>query len=114
MDNVINNNGILITFVGIFMVFVGLILITIVISMLNRLFDKFFTKEIISQELKISEEKEISKEESIPKEHLIAIATTVELFSRLHLSYNDSKITFIHGTESLNGWKMGNKYDLRD
>ncbi|NOY22163.1 MAG: OadG family protein, partial [Acidobacteria bacterium] len=99
-------------------VFGGLVLIACVIYAFNRILEIVEdreTKENISASAP-DDEKETPAPEAeteIPMEDRIAIATLIELYRRVHFDAVQSDITFIHGNDAQNAWRLGFKYGQR-
>lgn len=97
------SNGIIIGIGGLLFVFIGLILIEIVIHFFNRYFEKKDQKKAL---VKITEQAKKPRPVAIPEEDLIAIATTIELYRKIHFDQLQSQITFYQGNQQ-NNWKIG-------
>lgn len=103
------SNGIVIGIGGLVVVFLGLLLIEIVIHFFNRYFEK---KEhqaktgMASLHGIVKEDSGKNKLVPVPEEDLIAIATTIELYRKIHFDQLQSQITFLRGNQQ-NNWKSG-------
>jgi|SRR6056297_601126 len=120
----INNlepNGIKVAISGIVTVFLGLILIALSIVIFNLIFkylantgegkkDKTESGKSLGQEI---ENAFLKTRKKVDDETLIAIATALELYQRLHVETLQSKITFKKGKQKSN-WKMGYKFGHRN
>lgn len=120
----INNlepNGIKVAISGIVTVFLGLILIALSIVIFNLIFKHLATtgkekKEKTESGKSLGQEIEdafLKTRKKIDDETLIAIATALELYQRLHVETLQSKITFKKGKQKSN-WKMGYKFGHRN
>ncbi|HPC36825.1 MAG TPA: OadG family protein [Candidatus Marinimicrobia bacterium] len=102
-------NGIIIGIGGLITVFVGLVIIEFVISLFNRYFAKKEQKAQIAASSPSPATKKHSasiKRIAIPEEDVVAIATTIELYRKIHFDQLPSQITFIRGNQQSN-WKIG-------
>jgi len=99
------SNGIVIGIGGLIFVFTGLVLIEIVIHFFNRYFEKKDQKKAL---INITEQAKKPRTivAAIPEEDLIAIATTIELYRKIHFDQLQSQITFYQGNQQ-NNWKIG-------
>ena len=113
--------GMKIALSGILVVFAGLVMIAFVITVFNR----------ISMSLRKRKDRELSESPArvssyaptpppavipgpnIPEDDLIAITAAVELYRKIHFETLPSEITFVHGEDAQNAWKMGNKFGQR-
>ncbi len=95
---------------GIIAVFLGLILIEIVIALFNRYFQgrQAPQSEISSSVPKLNEQ----PVDTIAEDVVIAIATAIECYRRIHFDNLPSQITFIHGNQQ-SAWKAGVNYSQR-
>ncbi|RLE17260.1 MAG: hypothetical protein DRJ08_00760 [Acidobacteria bacterium] len=117
-ENIIQNNGWSTSVGGLLIVFGGLVLIACVIFLFNRileLVEKSETKERGAETTPVSPEMtEIAPViEEIPDEDRIAIAALIELYRRVHFDPVQSEITFVHGNDAQNAWRLGFKYGQR-
>ncbi len=114
MSNVAQNNGWNIAFSGILVVFGGLVLIALTIYLFNKIAEKIEQAGEKTTDEKIKPEKitAINISQNIPADHLAAIATAVELYSRLHLETLESSVTFERGETNTN-WKTGARFGQR-
>ena len=102
-------NGIIIGIGGLIIVFVGLLIIEFVIALFSQYFAKKEQKTQTAAGLPSIETKKNSaqtKHIAIPEEDVVAIATTIELYRKIHFEQLPSQITFIHGNQQSN-WKIG-------
>jgi len=117
--NVEDNQGLTLTGLGMGTVFIGLILIALVI----RLFSIIFTREKKTTDTTASNQAVVAVKnepvktivaEDVDDDVVVAIATTIELYRRLHIEDLNTKITFRHGKDIGTAWKMGNKFGYRE
>ena len=97
------SQGIVIGIGGLVVVFLGLVLIEIVIHFFNRYFEKKDQKKAL---VKIAEQAKKPRPVAIPEEDLIAIATAIEFYRKVHFDQLQSQITFYRGNQQ-NNWKIG-------
>jgi len=116
LSNVMQNNGLNITFSGIIVIFVGLVLIALTIHLFNIL----SAAKAREGEGSVENDQESRPKRSvfgsskdIPPDHLVAIATAIELYRRLHFETLESKVTFERGETNTN-WKTGFRYGQRN
>jgi Na+-transporting methylmalonyl-CoA/oxaloacetate decarboxylase gamma subunit len=99
-------NGIVIGIGGLLVVFLGLILIEIVIHFFSRYFEK---KELRKSAPALPEKETVTTEGSttpVPEDDLVAIATAIEFYRKVHFDQLQSQITFVRGNQQ-NNWKIG-------
>ncbi|TYB32217.1 MAG: hypothetical protein FXF47_00330 [Candidatus Mcinerneyibacterium aminivorans] len=118
--NSVEPNGFKVALNGIITVFIGLILIAFSIWLFNVIFKYFGNRK--KEDIKIpgkgmdvskAQEKIHIKKKKVDDDTLIAIATALELYQRLHIETLQSKITFKSGKQKSN-WKLGYKVGHRD
>lgn len=114
--NVTENKGVELMLNGMGTVFIGLILIALVIRLFNFIFarEKKPVETSVNAPLKEESVQKVTVAEDVDDDVVIAIATTVELYRRLHIEDLHTKITFRHGKDIGTAWKMGNKFGYRD
>ena len=119
MESITQNNGVFVTITGIGIVFLGLILIALTIYLFNIFSQKFLVESsnTVSSSENNSETVSTPKKERIivrdvDDDTLVAIATAVEIYRRLHYDNLDGRITFRSGKEK-SAWKTGYKFGLR-
>jgi len=109
VENLIHNNGLTIAASGLLVVFVGLILISLIILAFNNIAGRLRSRRQI-KEGSVSPPSLLSAaksaDEKIPNDHLIAIATAVEFYRRLHFDVLQSEITFAKGSPQ-SAWRIG-------
>jgi hypothetical protein len=109
IDKILSNQGHTNSFAGIIVVFVGLILISVSISLFNKvshtLRNRKAAQESLPARAKESEKKVRPKVKDIPEDELVAIATAVEVYRKLHFEILQNEITFTHGSAQT-PWKM--------
>ncbi len=118
--NVIQNSGVSTSIGGLLIVFGGLVLIACVIYVFNRIFRFLERKEIEIETSAMEPDGEKGElasapqvEEDVPLEDQIAIAALIELYRRVHFDAIQSNVTFIHGNDAQNAWRLGFKYGQR-
>ncbi|NOZ13522.1 MAG: OadG family protein [Acidobacteria bacterium] len=117
-ENITQNNGWAISAGGLLIVFGGLILIACVILLFNRILE-FVEKRSVKPEKMETEPPVRTTElpetftEPVPEEDQIAIAALIELYRRVHFDAIQSEITFVHGNDAQNAWRLGFKYGQR-
>lgn len=107
ISKIVENNGDTNTYTGILVVFAGLIMISIAIELFNRASHYFAnrkTAEAAPVEDQGSEEVKTDVKD-IPEDELVAIATAVDIYHRLHFEMMQNEITFTHGIFQT-PWKM--------
>jgi hypothetical protein len=116
LDNVIlnlaNNNAVLVSILGLLAVFLGLVILSVSTAFINKWFEwkaRKSGKPIVQEDEGSMLETNQLDSEQIHPDHLVAIFTAIELYRRLHYEAQISRITFIRGQESINGWKMGSR-----
>ena len=119
-ENVIQNNGLSTSIGGLLIVFGGLVLIACVILVFNRLLESVEKRreEAAPQEadsglLEAGKAPDAAAGQEIPEEDRIAIAALIELYRRVHFDAIQSEITFVHGNDAQNAWRLGFKYGQR-
>jgi len=103
------SNGIIIGIGGLIVVFLGLVIIEFVIHFFNHYFEKKEQEaDRISSSSSTANNRSSRKTKAIqiPEDDLIAIATTIELYRKIHFDQLQSQITFYRGNQQ-NNWKMG-------
>jgi Na+-transporting methylmalonyl-CoA/oxaloacetate decarboxylase gamma subunit len=115
MENIIANNGFDAALAGIAIVFAGLVLIAVVIVIFNFIMKPSQNKEK-TKKLVVPEQLTVKKENLKPvkEDHLVAIATAIELYRKLHFDVLQNEITFVRGEDAANAWKMGHKFGQRE
>ncbi len=118
--NVIQNNGWATSIGGLFIVFGGLVLIACVIFVFNRILEAVEDRESKEEAATVAPDRQKTEqasvaqsEEEIPMEDRIAIAALIELYRRVHFDAIQSNVTFIHGNDAQNAWRLGFKYGQR-
>ncbi len=118
--NSVEPNGFKVALSGILTVFAGLILIAFAIWLFNIVFKYFVNRKAESgsipgkgMEVSSAAEKYEVKNKKIDDDTLVAIATALELYQRLHVEALQSKITFKSGKQKSN-WKLGYKVGHRE
>ncbi len=118
--NVIQNSGVSTSIGGLLIVFGGLVLIACVIYVFNRVFAALEQKEVRKEAPAIAPDGDIEElaaapqtQEEVPVEDQIAIAALIELYRRVHFDAIQSNVTFIHGNDAQNAWRLGFKYGQR-
>ncbi|MGC9363622.1 MAG: OadG family protein [Fidelibacterota bacterium] len=114
IENILQNNGLNIALSGIIVVFAGLILIAVTIHLFNKFFEKLHRRtEKRTAAPKPAEPKPVPKK-MIPlsDDELVAIATALECYRRIHFETLQSQITFKHG-EQQSVWKTGQRFGQR-
>jgi len=113
--------GMKIALSGILVVFAGLVMIALVITVFNRISMSLRKR----RDRKLNESPErlpahppipapaVISGPNIPEDDLIAITAAVELYRKIHFETLPSEITFVHGEDAQNAWKMGNKFGQR-
>lgn len=114
MRGEIIQNGAIIAFIGMLIVFIGLVLIELILFIFNKFVEISRMKRALKNyiEKDIDESIPIQDVDEVPEDDLIAIATAIECYRRIHFDMLQSQITFIHGG-SQNVWKMGYKFGQR-
>ena len=109
IDKILSNQGHTNSFAGIIVVFVGLILISVSISLFNKVSHTLRNRKAAQESLPArseeSEKKARPKVKDIPEDELVAIATAVEVYRKLHFEILQNEITFTHGSAQT-PWKM--------
>ncbi len=115
MENILANNGFTTALAGIAIVFAGLVLIAVVIVVFNFIMQPSKGK-VKTKKLVVPEQLAVKKEDlkPIPEDHLVAIATAIELYRKLHFDVLQNEITFVRGEDAANAWKMGHKFGQRE
>jgi len=107
LSKIVENNGHINTVAGILVVFIGLIMISVAISLFNKASHYFMNKnsnETKAVEIKETEAKKTNVKD-IPEDELVAIATAVEVYRKLHFEILQNEVTFTYGTAQT-PWKM--------
>lgn len=108
-EKVLANNGHVNTYVGILVVFIGLIAISLAIVIFNKSSNYFMNKEsakpIQTKDIEPSEIINKTNVKDIPEDELVAIATAVEIYRKIHFDMLQNEITFIDGINQT-PWKM--------
>jgi len=117
LENIAENNGLIISLVGILFVFTGLVMIAIAISLFNRVFHRMETRakkkeESGAQGKKIKKPKISLSTKTVPEDDLVAITIALEIYKKLHFEQHSNKVTFTRG-ESSSAWKSGFRYGQR-
>ncbi len=114
--NVTDNKGVELMLNGMGTVFIGLILIALVIRLFNVIFarEKKPVEASSTTSVKDESSQKVTVAEDVDDDVVVAIATTVELYRRLHIEDLHTKITFRHGKDIGTAWKMGNKFGYRE
>lgn len=114
--NVTDNKGVELMLNGMGTVFIGLILIALVIRLFNVIFarEKKPIEASVNAPVKEESVQKVTIAEDVDDDVVVAIATTVELYRRLHIEDLHTKITFRHGKDIGTAWKMGSKFGYRD
>ena len=97
---------------GIIVVFVSLILISLVIHLFNRIFEKKGANNADSASDAGETVVRSKSGKKIPETDLIAIAAAVEVYRKIHFEPLQSQITFEHGDQQ-SPWKMAYKFGQR-
>ncbi|NPE27360.1 OadG family protein [Methanococcoides sp. SA1] len=108
ISKIIENNGHINTIAGILVVFIGLIMISVAISLFNKASHYFLNKNNVAESKPTDVEKTEKKQanvKEIPEDELVAIATAVEVYRKLHFEILQNEITFTYGTAQT-PWKM--------
>lgn len=113
IDNIIQNNGFNIALSGIIVVFAGLILIALTIHLFNKVFGRLHrtANNDISQP-DIPRQFSIKKVIQLADDDLVAIATAIECYRKIHFESLQTQITFKRG-EQQTVWKSGQKFGQR-
>ncbi len=103
---------------GLLIVFGGLILIACVILLFNRILEQVEKRNRKLEKIKTQLPGQTTKcdepeAEPIPVEDQIVIAALIELYRRVHFDAIQSEITFVHGNDAQNAWRLGFKYGQR-
>jgi hypothetical protein len=114
IDNLIQNQGIVISSAGLIVTFLGLALVAVTIYLFNIIFS-FMRKS--SQDQGVSDSHidaagQIVSIERIPEEELVAIAVAIDIYRRIHFDAMQSDISFEKG-DPQTPWKMVYKYGPR-
>ncbi|MFA4838574.1 MAG: OadG family transporter subunit [Candidatus Neomarinimicrobiota bacterium] len=114
MSGDVIQNGAVIAFAGLLIVFTGLVLIEVVLFLFNKLVEASAKKRALKDyyEKEADEIIPIAPVADIPEDDLIAIATAIECYRKIHFDALQSEITFVHGGQQ-NVWKMGYKVGQR-
>lgn len=98
-DSIIANNGHINSLAGIIVVFFGLVMISIAISLFNKASHFFKNREEGKVAVtETTEEVKVTDVKDIPEDELVAIATAVEVYRKLHFEVLQNEITFTHGS----------------
>ncbi|MDD5764933.1 MAG: OadG family protein [Candidatus Marinimicrobia bacterium] len=114
MNGNVIQNGAVIAFSGLLIVFTGLILIEIVLFVFNKLVGASAKRRALKDyfEKEADEIVPATPVADIPEDDLIAIATAIECYRKIHFDALQSEITFVHGGQH-NVWKVGYKVGQR-
>ncbi len=114
IENILQNNGLNIALSGIIVVFAGLILIAVTIHLFNKFFEKLHHRtEKRTAAPKPAEPKPVLKKMTpLSNDELVAIATALECYRRIHFETLQSQITFKHGVQQ-SAWKTGQRFGQR-
>lgn len=108
ISKIVESNGHVNTIAGIMVVFIGLIMISVAISLFNKVSQGMVAKKT-AKENKPAEIDETATAKTdikdIPEDELVAIATAVEVYRKLHFEILQNEVTFTHGTAQT-PWKM--------
>lgn len=109
--NIVANHGGNVALSGLSVVFLGLILIAATIWLFNRFIG---SSQPANREVSpvVPATGPAISSSAIPEDHLVAIATAIELYRRLHFDLPESKITFKRG-ETHDSWKAGYRFGQR-
>jgi hypothetical protein len=109
IDKIVSNQGHTNSFAGIIVVFLGLIMISTAIALFNKashmIKNRSTARENQLSQPQESEKKTRTKVKDIPEDELVAIATAVEVYRKLHFEILQNEITFTHGSVQT-PWKM--------
>jgi len=112
-DNIIQNNGFNIALSGIIVVFAGLILIATTIHLFNKVFERIHRRSAKKGLQKESMQQSVAKKRPrISDDELVAIATAIECYRRIHFETLQSQITFKRG-EQKSSWTSGQRFGQR-
>lgn len=113
IDNIIQNNGFNIALSGIIVVFAGLILIATTIHLFNKFFERLHRQtEQKAVQSDAPRQTSVKKAVQIADDELVAIATAIECYRKIHFEALQSQITFKRG-EQQTAWKIGQKFGQR-
>ena len=106
LSKIVSNNGHVNSIAGILVVFIGLIMISVAISFFNKASHYFQNKKSAKENNEVNETVATKiNVKDIPEDELVAIATAVEVYTKLHFEILQNELTFTHGTE-ITPWKM--------
>ncbi|PID29149.1 MAG: hypothetical protein CR982_03510 [Candidatus Cloacimonadota bacterium] len=96
IENLVAENGGIISFTGMFVVFSGLVLIAIAIVIFNRFFARDSHKAKVSGEKHVNIYEEMKRQSiaTVPEEELVAITVAIEIYKRLYGFELSSTLTF--------------------
>ncbi|PIS27731.1 MAG: hypothetical protein COT43_08935 [Candidatus Marinimicrobia bacterium CG08_land_8_20_14_0_20_45_22] len=114
MSGNVIQNGAMIAFAGLLIVFSGLVLIEVVLFLFNKLVEVSAKRRALKEYLEKEADEFVSVTPvvDIPEDDLVAIATAIECYRKIHFEPLQSEITFVHGSQQ-NVWKMGYKVGQR-
>jgi len=113
IDNIIQNNGFNIALSGIIVVFAGLTLIATTNHLFNKIFERMHRQpEKTVSSLDNPQPVSIKKAFQLADDELVAIATAIECYRKIHFESLQTQITFKHG-EQQTVWKSGQKFGQR-
>jgi len=113
IDNIVQNNGFNIALSGIIVVFAGLILIAATIHLFNKIFE-WLHRQPKTAVSSIENPQSISAKKvlQLADDELVAIATAIEIYRKIHFETLQTQITFKRG-EQQTVWKSGKKFGQR-
>ena len=113
IENIIQNNGFNIALSGIIVVFAGLILIASTIHLFNKVFERLHRKaHQTASQPNTHQPTSMKKVQQIADDELVAIATAIECYRKIHFESLQSRITFKRGEQQA-VWKSGQKFGQR-
>ncbi|MDO9547645.1 MAG: OadG family protein [Candidatus Marinimicrobia bacterium] len=113
IDNIIQNNGFNIALSGIIVVFAGLILIAVTIHLFNKVFERLHHRaDKTATQADTYPPTSVKKVLQLADDELVAIATAIECYRKIHFESLQTQITFKRG-EQQTVWKSGQKFGQR-